>query len=833
MPPSLIPLTVAWLAGVAGLQARAGLPAPACLAALAALGVLAAAGAMVASGCCAPRLAAGAGAARGRAVAAALSVLAALAAGFAWSAWRAVDRLADEMPAAWERRDIELVGTIAELTTRTERGLRFVLDVEQVITAQAVVPRRVLLNWYGELPGRRAAADAANEPAADLQPAQAGERWRLVVRLRRAHGSVNPHGFDTEAWLLERGLRATGYVRRSVARLDARVNQPAYLIERARERIRARFERVLGGAEYQGVIAALAIGDQRAIPAAQWEAFTRTGINHLMSISGLHVTMVAALAFWLADRLWRRSRRALGWLPARKAATAAGLALAYGYALLAGFSVPTQRTVFMLSVVAAALWSGRAAAPFRVLAWALLVVTLIDPWAVLAAGFWLSFGAVAVLMCAAAGRIARSGTAGSVVPTARGRWRARARAALLEWARVQWLITLGMVPLTLALFAQVSVVSPLANAFAIPVISLLVVPIAVTAVLLPIPALLHLAHAITAACLAPIEALSALPWAVWQQPMPPWWATALALIGIAWWLLPPGWPARWLGLLVVLPALLVQPEPIPTGALQLAVLDVGHGLAVVARTANHTLVYDSGPAWSSQADAGGRVVVPFLRAQGVRRIDALLVSHDDIDHSGGALSIARALPVDALISSLPPGHPAVINSVQPLRCHAGQRWRWDDVEFRILHPAWDSYAERRPDNERSCVLQIEAFGRRVLLTADIGVASERQMLARAAAGEAPLAAEILLVPHHGSRSSSSASFVDAVRPAHALFAVGYRNRFDHPRPEVVARYRESGARIWRTDQAGALKVRVEAAGVTVAGERLASPRYWRPRPPLD
>ena len=820
---------LSWVAGIGVLQCCAALPS------VQVLTLLAAAAGLVAAAALAADLSTASTGARARSPrrAIAMAWLSAVAcAGFAYAGLRAADRMADALPPHWERRDIELIGVISELTQRSERGLRFAFDVQAVLTEGAVVPRRILLGWYTS---RRslasgtgsAAANADEDTATQLRPAQAAERWQLVVRLRGPRGPVNPNGFDVEAWLLERDLRATGYVRRSISRLDQRVERPLYLVERAREHIRARFEHVLGDARYLGVLAALAIGDQRAIPAVQWEAFTRTGINHLMSISGLHVTMVAALVFWLVDRVWRRSGRLAARCPARKPATLAGLAAAFAYAMLAGFSVPTQRTVFMLSVIAFALWQARRPAPFRVLAAALLLVSVIDPWCVLAPGFWLSFGAVALMMSLSVGRLGTTGAPASAPSMARA-----AATMAAGWARVQWAITVGMVPITLALFAQVSLLSPIANAFAIPLVSLVVVPAALTCVLIPWPPLLHFTHAIAALALRPIEYLSALPWAVWLQPAPPEWAVAAALAGVLWWAMPAGWPARWLGLASMLPLLLIRPAPIDRGSIELTMLDVGHGLSVAVRTRAHVMVYDTGPAWNSEADAGGRIVLPFLRARGVRHIDRLVVSHDDVDHSGGAASLMRALPVGALLSSLPPGHRLVAAAPVAARCEAGQSWTWDDVHFRVLHPSAASYSRRLPDNERGCVISIEASGQRVLLTADIGVASEQALIA-GDADAARLRADVMLVPHHGSRGSSSAAFVAAVAPATALVSAGYLNRFGHPRPEIVERYRQAGASVRRTDLSGALQVHAGPAGVRVVAERTRVRRYWRERTAED
>ena len=809
-----------WLAGALCLQFAPQLPDPPGLWLAAGLGAacfLAAACILVARG------------GHGRAATGAWLVLSAAAlAGFAWSGGWASVRMSDALPSAWERRDIEVVGVVAELVQRTERGARFAFDVEQVLTDGAVVPRRVLLSWYGSRAGRRAPIPA-DEDAVDAAASQAfspkavaGERWQLVIRLRRPHASVNPHGFDIEAWLLERNLRATGYVRRGVKRHEPLVQRPAYLIERARETIRERFERTLPGAPYLGVLSALAIGDQQAIPAAQWEVFNRTGIGHLMSISGLHVTMVAALAFWLVDAGWRRSALLVRRLPSRKAAVVAGLAAACAYALLAGFSVPTRRTVFMLAVIAVALWRERRASAADVLAGALLLVMVLDPWAVLATGFWLSFGAVAVLMTVSAGRIGRGGA-----------WqRCRPCRTLVEWGRIQWAITIGMVPATLALFSQVSLVSPIANAIAIPLIGSVVVPVAVIAALLPVPGLLQGAHLLVEATLVPIAWLASLPWAVWTQPAPSAWASLLALAGICWWRMPAGWPARWLGLVTLLPVLLARPSEVQPGTAEATLLDVGHGLALVVRTARHVLVYDTGPAWSSQSDAGSRIVVPYLRGEGMRRLDALVVSHDDIDHSGGARSLLRALPVTDFLSSLPAAHPARAAAASHRLCEAGQGWTWDGVHFRILHPARGSQAAPASDNERSCVLQVEAGGERMLVTGDIGAVSEARLVASARGhGADALQADVLVVPHHGSRSSSSTAFIDAVAPRLALMPVGYRNRFGHPRPEIVERYLERHAQVIRTDQSGAVRLTLGAGEWQLRQERARSRRYWRSAPP--
>uniref|UniRef100_UPI0028C44EBD DNA internalization-related competence protein ComEC/Rec2 n=1 Tax=Accumulibacter sp. TaxID=2053492 RepID=UPI0028C44EBD len=529
----------------------------------------------------------------------------------------------------------------------------------------------------------------------------------------------------------------------------------------------------------------------------QWRLFRQTGVTHLMSISGLHVTMVAALFAALVGWLWRRSTRLMLALPAAKAAIAAGWLAALGYSLLAGFAVPTQRTLYMLSVVALALWSGRNLGASRSLLLALLLVLLIDPWAVLSPGFWLSFAAVGVLFFV--------GTARLGVP--RG-W----RAALARWGATQWAVTIGTLPLLLLLFQQFSLVSPLANALAIPVVSFLITPLALLFAVVPWPPLLHLDHWLLSLLMAFLEWLAR--WPLWQQPAPPLAATLLALLGVAWLLLPRGFPARWLGLCLLLPALFWPAARPPPGAAWVDVLDVGQGLAVVVRTAEHTLLYDTGPLYSAESDAGQRIVVPYLRATGVEHIDTLIVTHRDKDHSGGLVAVQEALPIARTLSSLPelPGE----------RCLAGQHWEWDGVRFTILHPQTADYARQNArSNNMSCVLRVENTVASVLLTSDIEAGAEQALLARS---PALLASDALLAPHHGSGTSSTPAFIAAVGAREVIFPVGYRNRFRHPRPDVVERY--AGSRLWRSDVDGAIRVTL-ADGIALSSYRAEYRRYWQ------
>ncbi len=731
-----------------------------------------------------------------RALSHAVAMVAFAAAGFFWAAAVGSWKLADDLPEIWEGRDVEISGVIAEMIQPNARGVRFLLDVERAYTLNARIPSRISLMWYEN--------DSESPP--DLH---AGQRWRMTVRLHRPHGNANPDGFDFEAWMLERGIRAVGYMRAQPAPhlIESLVWRPGYLLERSRETARRHLLDALGERPYAGVIVALAIGDQQAIPPDQWQVFTRTGVNHLMSISGLHITMVASMVFLLVLRLWRRSETLVLKLPAVRAATLCGLVVALAYVALSGFAVPAQRTVYMLAVVAVALWSGWLVRPTAVLAAAAALVVVLDPMAVIAPGFWLSFGAVAVIMLAGGSRIGGHG------------W-------FRAWAQTQWAVTLALIPFLLALFQQVSLVSPVANAIAIPLVSLIVVPLALAASVLPLDWIAHTAHLIMAFCMLLLQALSELPDAVWQQHAPPVWAVPIGIAGALWMLLPRGFPARWIGTLMMLPLFLWWPAKLAPGELRVTVLDVGQGLAVVVRTREHALLFDTGPAFTEQIDAGGRIVVPYLRAVGARRLDGMIVSHDHSDHSGGALSVLQAIPVDWLASSLPLDHAISKAATHSLLCGAGERWQWDGVFFEFLYPRLadynDSGAKR---NDRSCVLRIVSPYGSILLPGDIEKRSESQLLHSAG----NLRTDILIAPHHGSRTSSTPEFVQAVAPGITVFSVGYRNRFGHPHPAVNARYRQAGSRTLRTDFSGALLIGMNPAGVEVLGWREVDRKYWAGR----
>ncbi len=743
------------------------------------------------------------------------AVIGVLALSFAGVGLRAAARLADDLPAALEGRDLVVTGIVAQLPRHLPEGVRFVFDIDSATLQRrrVQVPSRILLGWYGGWQDEVLMF-------APYEQIAAGQRWRFVVRLKQPHGSVNPHGFDHELWMFEQGLRASGAVRateRDAAQLlQARAGAP---VERLRQQVRdAIFARV-PDARAAGVLAALAVGDQAAIERADWDVFRTTGIAHLVSISGLHVTMFAWLAAALISRLWRMSARATLWLPAATAARWGGLAAATGYALLSGWGVPAQRTLWMLASAALLAQLGvRWPWPLVLLVVA-AVVAAIDPWALLQPGFWLSFAAVGLLMAATPMEDTTPRGHAGPVWSAAALWR-----ALRSGLRTQAVATVGLAPLTLVFFQQVSLIGFVANLVAIPLITFLITPLALAGALAP--PLWTLAGACVQGLTQFLQSLAALPAAVWTAAAAPWWMQCAALLGAALLVMRLPWRVRALALPLMLPLFAPPIDRPADGAMAVTVADVGQGSAILVRTRTHALLHDAGAQYTPDSDAGSRVLVPLLRAFGVQRLDLLMLSHRDSDHVGGAAAVMSAFDVAALSSSIEASHPLRAQAKQQQRCEAGQSWQWDGVRFDVLHPQAADYArsDAKP-NTMSCVLAVtDAQGRRVLLTGDLEAEQEARLVREQPAA---LKSDVLLVPHHGSKTSSSPAFLDAVAPRVALVQSGYRNRYGHPAPTVAARYGERGIAFLDTVGCGAWSApgdrTADGAGVC---ERERSRRYW-------
>ena len=719
-----------------------------------------------------------------------------------------------------EGQNLRVTGVVAAMPQFHDAGVRFVLDVEQaqLLDQQVAVPPKILLGWYG-------GSWTGPEVLSDLQPTpmaiKAGERWQFTVRLKAPHGNLNPHGFDYELWLWEQGLQATGYVRAGAQDAAPRRIDTTWLhpVELARQHVR---DAVLkrGQQDTWGVVAALVVGDQRAIDRAQWEVFRITGVAHLMSISGLHITMLAWLAAAVMGVCWRSSSRLCLWIPAPVAAAWVGLVVATAYALFSGWGLPAQRTICMLATWTLLQHLGRRW-PWTV-QWMLAcaVVVAWDPWALMQAGFWLSFVAVGVLF--AAGPNPTEQTPGPL------------RHLKNLW-KEQWVVTLALTPLTLLLFGQVSWVGLLANLLAIPWVTLLVTPLSLLGMVVPLS--WDVAAWALQGLLVLLHHMAQWSWAVSFLPQAPWWAGALGLGGGILLVLNLPWCMRLAGVPMLMPLLFwYVPTPAP-GQFEVLAADVGQGTAVLVRTSQHALLYDAGPRYSKDSDAGHRTLVPLLRALDIK-LNRLVLSHRDADHVGGALAVLKAHPQADLVSSLEEGHELTrvvqsrtsgANTTE--RCEAGQQWVWDGVHFEFLHPQAEDYGKSRKSNALSCVLRISAAPvkgqvRTVLLTGDIERTEEKSLLQSGA----PLQSHLLLVPHHGSKTSSTRAFLEAVQPEQAYVQAGYRNRYGHPAPAVIQRYQELGIEVLESSSCGAYTWRSDTVATCT---RDAQRRYWHHvTPPL-
>ena len=725
--------------------------------------------------------------------------------GFFWAAFQAELRLSVVLPNTVEGRDVELTGTVLDLPEqRGETSMRFLFQIESMRHNGERIhfPAKVRLGWY-----RGAMA------------LQSGERWQLVVRLKRPHGFRNPGGFDWEQWLFQHNIRATGYVRNSDKnRLLSGDPEGESIRERVSKTIRRDLEvdrssslhpqeRGVKTQDSVALLAALAVGDRQAISPRQWEVLRQTGTSHLMAISGLHVGLVATVLFFLFRWLWSMIPPLLLYLPAQQMGAIAGLSGAIGYAALAGFSIPTQRALVMVAVVMSLILLRRAAHRWSVYWAALVALLFFDPFAPLSAGFWLSFGAVGWILYGLPKR------------SEQPKW--------MTLILLQGVLLVGLMPVLLYLFGQGSLIAPVANLIAVPWVSLLVVPVTLSSVvlqLLSLPGadlLIELAAQLMRPLLVLLHGLSNLHYASFNFHTPPLWSVVLALVGTGVLLTPALGRGRWLGLIALLPLYGLPAERPDPGEARVSVLDVGQGLAVVVESHSRVMLYDTGDRFSSTFDAGSAVVNPFLQARGWNKVDLLVIGHDDRDHIGGMDRVLERFPVVEAISSVP-------QRVENSRfCEAGMKWQWDGVLLEVIHPLSRNQFE---GNDASCVVRIEAGGESMLLTGDIEKPAERALLERYSQEfkqkfRQKLNVDGLVVPHHGSNTSSTAEWIDALSPQWGVVPVGYRNRYRLPRADVVERYRAAGVELWSTAEHGAVTVELGQRS-KVSGWRSSNLKIW-------
>lgn len=696
--------------------------------------------------------------------------------GFGYMSLHVNKHIQNSFPEILEGKKVLLKGSICSVVEETEnQSVKFSFKVSNLyaVDHQWKLPAYIKLSW--------------NNAKNNLQP---GDTLLLRVKLKKPRSYANPGSFDSERYFFQQRLVATGYV---VPSADNKLLQQSPImqpINYLRQYLSIKVNNYLIGYEFAPIIKSLTLGIRSSMPAKHTEILQNTGTAHLLAISGLHIGLLASMCFFLIRIGWRYAPRSWLNIPSSLVGASGALVLSFVYACLAGLSIATQRSLIMLSIFLAAILLKRKISSWYSFYLALLLVVLWDPFVVLSVGFWLSFFAVGLLMYASHSKAKPKGY----------------MARILMWIRPQVVITIGLLPITLLCFSKSSIIGLVANCIAIPWVSFAVLPISILAILLIpfIPNLSSVLLQFTANNFAKLwvilTKLSNIPIYTWQVPSEYKWLLIIcSSLGVLWLFIPRGLPGRLWGACGFVPLLLMQTTLIPFGQADFILLDVGQGLSTVIRTQNHTLIYDTGPKLPGGFDLGNNVVIPYLHAKGIKKIDTLVISHIDNDHIGGALAILEKIPTqDILISNN-----NTLTKYNPHVCIAGQSWNWDGVQFTVLHPIAENQVKKR--NDHSCVLMVQAGDHKALLTGDIEKHSEKQLIELYGK---QLQSDLLLVPHHGSKSSSSIEFLQTVKPKYALIPVGYKNQYGHPKEYVLQRYRDIGATILRTEQDGAISFRL-------------------------
>jgi competence protein ComEC len=683
--------------------------------------------------------------------------------GFCWALLYTHWITAWGLPSDLEGKNLLITGRVASLPVAKPHHISFEFQTDSIAGVRRSTKLR--LAWYNKFPRK-------------IAP---GDKWQFLVRLKRPHSTRNPGGFDLEKHLLVRHIRATGYIVNGDFNKFIDSDSYHYPFSQLRQYLLRKLQPVLLSDSLAPIITALTIGVNTKINQSQWEVLRNTGTNYLVAISGLHIGLVAGVILMLVQFLWRRSKKLPLVLPAREAGIVAGLFVGVVYAAISGFSIPAQRALIMLVVFSLSTLLRRHMHPWNAWLLALFFVVLIDPLAGLTIGFWLSFIAVAAIIYVSSWRIAKTTT------------------YLRKFWKMQLTVTIALLPLTLFFFQQFSLTTLAANLVAMPVVCLVVVPMSLFGVLTLLFSnyfggwILWLSTKLLHLVWWWLVFLSEFPSSSWYHPVYNWWVLVAACVGVLLLLAPRGMPAKYLGLVWILPLFFYSPAKPDHNEVWFTLLDVGQGLASVVQTANHVLIYDTGPKFLGY-DAGKTIIIPYLRTQGVKAIDAMVISHGDNDHIGGANSILKTLPIKNILTSVP----KKFDSGSVKLCVAGQNWHWDGVDFEVLSPPKNA---KLSGNDASCVLKVTQGANSILLTGDIQRNSEDWLVENYGAN---LNSDVLVVPHHGSNTSSTKALIDFVAPKYAIFATGYRNRFRFPHKKVVARYEKIGAKLLNTHREGAI-----------------------------
>lgn len=704
-----------------------------------------------------------------------LWVVGCFAMGLFWQGWHCQELLKHRLTAPQEGKTLIVVGAIVDIPRCDERHCTFTFFHEAPLLAgksnielSPKMAMKLSLSWYGI-----------------KRSLHVGQRWKLAVKLKRPRGTLNPGAFDAEAWTWQQHIAARGNVNVRGSNQFLGLAR-GYQFARWREKLLQTSRVILKGEPLGGVVTALSLGWIQDITPAQRLVVQRTGTAHLLAISGLHVGMVAGLFLWCISWLWSKIPHVTGYVPAPTVGAVVAIVIAVIYSEMAGFACSTQRACIMCALLLLPKLVHRHMTVKTALFLAVWVVLLWDPCVVQSSGFWLSFSAVFVLVYAQYAKDA-------------GRW--------AQHFQAQWVCLIGLLPLSCLYFHQISLVCVLANLIAIPLVGFVVLPLVLLGTAL---AVYHVAWSqFVFGCALKVlgslglilSKLSALSWAAWSVSFSQGWEFLVVTAGCALVLFTKSnW--RWAGLMSFLTFLLPPPFPLQKGQFKLSLLDVGQGLASVVSTRHHALIYDTGPRFSKERDCGQTIVIPYLQQEKIRTVDMLVVSHGDNDHAGGALSILKGISINELYTSVPKQFEPEKNAAFPhtfiKRCQAGAHWEWDGVTFEFLHPPVLSSFK---SNDRSCVLKVTSPHGSVLLAGDIEKEAEYWLCDHLFSS---LLSTILIVPHHGSKTSSTSDFLESVHPQVALFSFGYRNSYHHPHSQVMQRYQVAGIETFNTVGSGTI-----------------------------
>lgn len=708
--------------------------------------------------------------------------------GFFWALFRAGVALEHTLDSDIEKQNVFLKGVIISIPETHNDHVRFLIDIEEMTDFKAQhLPFSgiIRLSWYQ-----------------NQKTPVPGEIWQLKAKLKRPYGFMNSGGFDYEAWMLRQGIKATGYVKFDAYNKQIGTDQ-TYFLQKFRYKLAQQLKHSLDN-PLLGLVLALSLGDRSRLDKEQWKILTSTGTNHLVAISGLHLSLVAGFIYFLASFVWSRFYFLTQRIPAPVFASLMAFAGAFFYALLAGFALPAQRALIMIAVFLISLFSVRQTLIVNVICIAAVLVLLLDPFAIIAVDFYLSFMAVVFILYVSRFRISRHHN-------------------LTRWIRLQCMLSIALCPILIFWFKQIPLYSVLANLVVIPLIGFLVVPLVLVALILlfPLPQLAQhlygIIDKINEIYWAYLEFLSQQSYAVIPIAAPNLLLLILAITGMLILLMPKGLPARWLGIFFILPLLFPATQELKQGEFDFDLLDAGQGLAAVIQTREHTLIYDTGTRFSERFNIGDAVIKPYLRHKGINQISMLLISHGDNDHIGGAEIIIDSFEINKILSSV---LDRFDEQVKAEACYAGQKWHWDGVDFEVLHPQMDSLFK---GNNASCVLKVSSAQGSVLLTGDIEEEAEERLIEHY---KDELHTGILLVPHHGSRTSSTEKFIAAVSPQYAFIPAGYRNRFGFPKQDIMRRYDALDVKTFVSYKTGELSAKFRDEGLQIDEFRTKNRRFW-------